>query len=383
MKLCEDCPHKLDFSIGGKNLLDHYVPEFIKFTAHNDKKIRFYCLRILQALSAIRVPAMNANIDAYLQACFNRATDESPDVRRMVCATLGLILNTRADKLVPQMPNVVDYMAYCTKDKDEAVALEACEFWLTFAEDQNLRDTLRPYLNKVAPLLLTGMVYSDMDLLMMAGDEDDEAVPDKEEDIKPKAYGGKAHGSHETNDPSASSGGAGKSREAAEKALDDDDDEESDDEWDEEEGTSEWNIRKCSAAALDVMAVSFGNDLLDILLPYLKERLFSEDWLEKESGILALGAIAEGELDWIAGLAKADVRLHRRSGATLAATRAMVAWHLDQPEGELMNSHQSQEADVRPLCVLSRAGLLADTRAGVSRRCRMTTRSSCCRPWKE
>ena len=297
-KLAEDCPHKLDFEVQGKNLLDHLVPEFIKFTSHSYAKVRYYCLRILQALSAIRVPAMTANIDSYLDALFGRASDESADIRRLVCSALGLILNTRADKLVPQMNNVVEYMAFCTKDKDDTVALEACEFWLTFAEDQNLHDQLRPFLPKIAPLLLSGMVYSEMDLLLLDGDEEDEAVPDKETDIKPKTYSGKTHGSHETNDATAGAGAGGKSREAGDKALEDDEDEEDDEDWDEdddEEAAAEWNIRKCSAAALDVMAVSFGNDLLEILLPYLKERLFSDQWEVRESGILALGAVAEGE----------------------------------------------------------------------------------------
>lgn len=53
---------------------------------------------------------------------------------------------------------------------------------------------------------------------------------------------------------------------------------------------------KCSAAALDVLANVFRDDLLPVLLPILKETLFHNDWDVKESGILALGAIAEGEL---------------------------------------------------------------------------------------
>jgi transportin-1 len=297
-KLCEDYPHKLDFQVQGKNLLDHLVPEFINYTSHAQVKVRFYCLKILQSLSAIRAPAVTANIDAYIQALFSRARDESADVRRLICAALGLILNTRPDKLVPEMNSVVNYMAFCTKDKDEAVALEACEFWLTFAEDPNLKDQLKPFLPKVAPLLLEGMVYSEMDLMLLDMDDDDEAVPDRETDIKPKGYSGKVHSGHETNDPSSSNAAGGKSREAGDKALDDeeeDDDDEDYDDEDDDEGAGEWNIRKCSAAALDVMSVSFGGDILEVLLPYLKERLFSEEWTHRESGILALGAIAEGE----------------------------------------------------------------------------------------
>jgi transportin-1 len=237
---------------------------------------------------------MTAHIDPWLQSLFSLASDPSSDVRKSVCSALALILQTRPDKLVPEMTNVVNYMAYCTKDADELVQLEACEFWLSFAEDDSLKEQLRGYLPQVAPLLLEGMVYSEYDIMYLDVDEEDEAVPDKETDIKPKTYSSKSH-THENNDPS-SSNKAGMSREAGDKALEeeDEDDEDYEDDDDDDPG-SEWNIRKCSAAALDVMAMKYGNDLLEILLPLLRDRLFSEEWEQKESGILALGAIAEGK----------------------------------------------------------------------------------------
>jgi transportin-1 len=45
---------------------------------------------------------------------------------------------------------------------------------------------------------------------------------------------------------------------------------------------------------LDVLANVFREDLLPVLVPILKETLFHQEWEIKESGILALGAIAEG-----------------------------------------------------------------------------------------
>ncbi|PIO53316.1 HEAT repeat protein, partial [Teladorsagia circumcincta] len=51
---------------------------------------------------------------------------------------------------------------------------------------------------------------------------------------------------------------------------------------------------RCSAASLDVLASIFKQELLPILLPILKEALFHPEWEVKESGILALGAVAEG-----------------------------------------------------------------------------------------
>jgi transportin-1 len=55
---------------------------------------------------------------------------------------------------------------------------------------------------------------------------------------------------------------------------------------------------KCSAASLDVLANVFHDDVLPIVLPILKELLFHSEWELKESGILVLGAIAEGKFTY-------------------------------------------------------------------------------------
>ncbi len=79
-------------------------------------------------------------------------------------------------------------MLYSTQDSNESVALESCEFWLTFAEDPDLAEALRPLLPKVAPVLLNCMKYGEDDLMWLDGGEDvDNAeVADRDQDIKPK-----------------------------------------------------------------------------------------------------------------------------------------------------------------------------------------------------
>ena len=44
-----------------------------------------------------------------------------------------------------------------------------------------------------------------------------------------------------------------------------------------------------------MLASVFRDDMLPTLLPILKEILFDPDWIAKESGILVLGAVAEGQ----------------------------------------------------------------------------------------
>ena len=156
---------------------------------------------------------------------------------------------------------------------------------------------LHPLLGKVAPVLLDCMVYGEDDLIWLESEAEDSTVPDKDTDIKPRHYGAKAHGLERE----ANGDGSQKARLGAYgEELDDDDDEyDYDDEDDDDyadEMTTEWNLRKCAAAALDVLAVRFGSDLLTHLLEPLKNKLWSEDWLQRESGILALGAMAEGAL---------------------------------------------------------------------------------------
>ena len=55
-------------------------------------------------------------------------------------------------------------------------------------------------------------------------------------------------------------------------------------------------LGKCSAAGLDVLANVFHEELLPFVLEKLNELLFHQEWVLRESGILVLGAIAEGKL---------------------------------------------------------------------------------------
>jgi transportin-1 len=273
------------------------IPKFLMLTEHSSSRMRSHAVACLSSFVPTNATALYTHIDAFIGALFKLASDVDPGVRRHVCQSLVLLLASRPDKLMPEMMNVAEYMLYSTKDKNENVALEACEFWLTFAEDGELSAYLHPLLGKVAPVLLDCMMYGEDDLLWLEPDaeEDNAAVPDNLQDIKPRHYGGKAHGLERDEDPSLTGEGP-KVRIGAygEEINDSEDEEDYDDDDFMEEMSTEWNLRKCAAAALDVLAVRFGADLLAVLLGPLKEKLWSDDWLQRESAILALGAMAEG-----------------------------------------------------------------------------------------
>lgn len=264
------------------------IAKFIQLLDHPVAKMRHHALTSLSQFISLNTASLNLHMDAFINALFKRAGDDDPDVRQGVCECLVLLLGSRPDKIIPVINDVAGFMLYATQDKDENVALEACEFWLTFAEEEDLKDHLRPILSRLAPVLLNLMVYTEEDLMWLQGDDQDDKenthIADRPEDIKPRFYGGNARSFEHEGGQDQGDGASG------EDGLEDDDYD-----YDDDDLSTDWNLRKCAAAAIDVLAVRFGAELLHIILPHLKEKLWSQDWLQRESAILALGAMAEGD----------------------------------------------------------------------------------------
>uniref|UniRef100_A0A671MKZ2 Transmembrane protein 104 n=1 Tax=Sinocyclocheilus anshuiensis TaxID=1608454 RepID=A0A671MKZ2_9TELE len=275
-KICEDSSELLD-SDALNRPLNIMIPKFLQFFKHCSPKIRSHAIACVNQFIIGRAQALMDNIDTFIESLFALAADEDSEVRKNVCRALVMLLEVRVDRLIPHMRSIVEYMLQRSQDPDENVALEACEFWLTLAEQPICKDVLSGHLAQLVPVLVNGMKYSEIDIILLKGDvEEDEAVPDNEQDIKPRFHKSRTVTlRHEGNE----------GEEGEESDEDDDDDDDS---------LSDWNLRKCSAAALDVLANVFRDELLPPLLPVLKELLFHPDWVVKESGILVLGAIAEG-----------------------------------------------------------------------------------------
>ncbi|KAJ3077701.1 hypothetical protein HK102_005027, partial [Quaeritorhiza haematococci] len=297
-KICEDSARTLHEDPG--NALYVILPKFISFFASPSIKVRVAAINCVNQFVLLKSEALMNNMETYVNALYQRTSDQSEDVRKAICAALVMILEVRSDILMAQLPNVIEFMLYCTREGEEEVALEACEFWLAFAEQDELQPYLQPYLPKLIPVLLKGMVYSEEDIAILDVGEDAN-VPDRDQDIRPQHYKAKTHKLDFTTDPAnpaVTNSNAPNSNSNANPSgsnpEEEDDEDDFDDEEDDDDVYGEWNLRKCSAAALDVLATVFGNSLLEVLLPLLKEELFHAEWERRECGILALGAIAEG-----------------------------------------------------------------------------------------
>lgn len=252
------------------------MPKLLIFYEHHAAKMRALAMNCVNCILMVNNDPIDFAIDQFLTQLFARHNDNDEEVQKQLCRSLTLLLDTHMDKMMPHLPNVIEYIIKKTQDQNESIALEACEFWLSIAENNEIcRSMVLPHLDKLIPVLLGSMRYSETDPALKANDEDSN-VPDREEDIKPRFHKSRQHGLG---------------------SLVESDDEDDDD--DDDDGGGDWNIRRCSAASLDVLASIFGKDLLDKLFPLLKDTLMNENWLVKESGILALGAIAEGCMEGV------------------------------------------------------------------------------------
>ena len=366
-KICEDIPKELIASndVWGKPL--HFLlPKFLSFFHHPKAEFRIYALTSVNVFLYFMPLVMQMHLDAYMQAVFVLARqDENKEVRRRVCQAFVLLLEKTggggerggvggggvSDRpLQPHLDGLINFMLHACNDDDENVALEASEFWAAYCDNakSDMKALLANYLSPLVATLVKGMRYSDDEIELSLEDDDNNAqVPDKQQDIRPSIHRGKTvryDGAASPSggggaglppdsgggDPAASGGGStggggGSGGGVYGEDYDDDDVDDDDDGFydeDDDEEVSNWNLRKCSAAALDALANAYGSLLFSHLLPLLKQLLSApstptppaaatgasptasgggssrngpvEGWILRESAVLALGAVAEG-----------------------------------------------------------------------------------------
>lgn len=156
-KICEDSAPRLAADVTTQPL-QFLIPKFIQFFGHESEVLRRYAVASLYHFVQLMPPALTMHIDTYLQGLFALATDADPTVRKCVCQALVGLLDSALEKLAPHMGALVQYMLQATVDADEAVSLEACEFWGAICDTQIAHEALAPVLPQLIPVLLKGMV---------------------------------------------------------------------------------------------------------------------------------------------------------------------------------------------------------------------------------
>lgn len=276
-KLYEEAPKALESEIppgSGQRPSDALIPRVLKHFSHPDPAARAVAISAINLAAEYMPTALQAAIDQYIQGLFALAQDPAAAVRKAVCGGLVQLTALAPERLQPHLTGVIEYMLASTQDGDEGVAVEACEFWSAYPDSGLDVGALRPYLPRLIPVLLKNMVYDEYDEEVADAEAaEDEAlsgrVPsrDRDADIKPHHHSAATQGA----------GGAGE-----------------EDEDEDEEEIARWNLRRCSAAGLDMLSSAFGDELLPLLLPAVIARLAESDWRARESAILALGAVSDG-----------------------------------------------------------------------------------------
>ncbi|CAI7909209.1 unnamed protein product, partial [Closterium sp. NIES-53] len=271
-KMSEDMPLQLDRDIPGlaERPITVFLPRLLQQFASPHASLRKMALGSVNQFILHMPRVLLVNMDSYLQGLFALGSDPIPEVRRLVCSAVVQLIELQPSFLLPHMRNVIEYMLASTRDSDPDVALEACEFWSAYCENNQSPEMLREFLPQLVTVLLTNMVYADDDEAVIDAEDEGDA-PDSDQDLKPRFHQSRLHGAN---------------GEDAEEDYD--------------ESASTWNLRKCSAAGLDILSHVFGDALLPILMPLIQTNLADRSegkWKEREASVLAVGAVAEGCID--------------------------------------------------------------------------------------
>ena len=301
-KTCEDNKKALDPDHQAQTPLAFLLPKLLGFMSSPNPKTR------LRALSAINIfltepvaPTVRKHINDVLPLIVQLTADNSEEVRRFVCRSFALLADSMPTVLVPHVAGIVEYtISQQTDTQNQELALDAAEFFFEASNQSSLRDALGPHLTKIVPVLLECSIYSEDDQVRLEGEDDDADEEDKEQDIKPTFATSKtSRSTAPTTSSSQSTNGQEKPAINGYAYEDDEDDELSEGEINEDDELdidpeTEWNLRKCSAAALDNIASHFGGPVFNIALPWLTENLQHGHWQNREAAVLALGAIGPG-----------------------------------------------------------------------------------------
>ncbi|KAK2974298.1 hypothetical protein RJ640_026859, partial [Escallonia rubra] len=194
-----------------------------------------------------------------------------------------------------------------------------------YCEAQLPPENFREFLPRLIPVLLSNMAYAEDDE-SLADAEDDGSLPDRDQDLKPRFHSSRFHGSEDAEDDVCFQLiflvlglifsflasvfelksltliafcyvkgneihwflGCGLILVVLHWEIYNSQD---------DDIVNIWNLRKCSAAALDILSNVFGDEILPTMMPVVQANLSNTDdtaWKEREAAVLALGAIAEG-----------------------------------------------------------------------------------------
>ncbi|KAG1051021.1 hypothetical protein G6F43_006751 [Rhizopus delemar] len=324
-KICEDTMSDINEAVlYNQPMLEHIIHKLIPFNSHPNPTFRVLSLSAISYSIPLKSHALLKYMNDYQSSLFFSATDENIQVRQEVCRSFMMLLDHLSEQTLPYLDPLIEYMIYCNQSESSPIALEASEFWHRFTALDHLHHYLIPYLPRIVPVLLQSLVYAEDDL-MAFGDQDES---DGDQILLPRHR--RKHSDIQ--------------REQEEEAEVEEEEDVEDDEF-----FSVWTLRKYSATSLEALTTAFKSHVVHVLLPLLNTMSFcSQDWKVIESGILALGAAAEGGMDYIVPhLPEMIPFLVKNLSNSNVYIRYITCWTLGQFSGWLVLQYDDQETRSR------------------------------------
>jgi len=238
----------------------------IKFMLQeNYSEYRRLSMECLLQLANHHSQAFEQHVQNYVTALYSIAKDDSIPIRVLLCKSFIMLLNLHYQQIHQNIDQIIRFMLLCLKeDQPDEIRIQSGEFWSHWSHNQQIdASVLLPHLDELADKLLNSMHYSEEELSEIEAENDDQGQDDRPDEI----------------DPSWQETDKNNSLKAPEAEMIE---------------QSHNTVRRSTARALDNLAIRYQNELLKILLPKLEERMNHQNWMIRESAILALGAIGVG-----------------------------------------------------------------------------------------
>ncbi|KAG1466517.1 hypothetical protein G6F46_000923 [Rhizopus delemar] len=275
--ICEDTAREIDQEINSIRPLNFMLPKLVGLVSNPNPKWRAKAIHIIRQFISLQSLSFLQQFDTVLMALYSRISDRDTHVRQELGPAFAFLWQTFPERLKVYLYPTIEYMIEAMMDQDETVALGACDFWIEYAHIHLYHNELVPYLPRLVNCLLKRMIYSE------------EWVQDVYTNRTESQY---YHSENLIESP----------RDYLEFELHntDGEHEEDDEDFDDDEFYSQISLRETSAGTLEVLSIAFGIKLVSALLnQLLNHTLCDQNWLVRESGILALGAAAEGGIEVI------------------------------------------------------------------------------------
>jgi len=335
--LMEDCGEEL--LKAHPQELQMLMQKVVEKMKSNNEEIRHMAISAVgQAIGPGMPSPFQGLTEQYLQNLFVLAKDSSPKVLLRVGWAFIALQEAGSSQLKMRFEDCIKVMLHLASKSDEKVVFCAFEFFRLLLQHGNLPRSdwfatreksmaqgalakmLGPYLKNLVPLLLRSLVFSEEELADL-GEEKDSHVPDTAQEVAPR-HARQSKGKFSSKVDAVSRG----------------------------EDGCEWSVRKSSANSLDSLAMLVqGKDLLPIFLPLVNQLLKHKQWLRRESGVLALGAVAGGCASGIKEhLESLFALLIKGSNDERSAIRRITCWTLSRYAPVLLQSDEDNKF-LRPL----------------------------------